>query len=95
MTSEWAFLNLRRSFSDICEYDYEQVTDNSGFLQVNVGLKDNIPGADTMKEMLRTKGADVIREKLACYVDSLKQGMIWYKLQSLQRADTCNNRPGV
>lgn len=43
--------------------------------QVNITVKEDKPGAAALKEMLRTRGADLIREKLAAYVDKLKSGM--------------------
>lgn len=44
-------------------------------VQVNITVKEDKPGAAALKEMLRTRGADLIREKLAAYVDKLKSGM--------------------
>lgn len=43
-------------------------------LQVAVSVKDSKPGSDSLKEMIRTKGADIIRERLATYLDTLRIG---------------------
>lgn len=44
-------------------------------VEVLVSLKDDFsskPGADQLKELMRTKGADSVRDKLATYIDRLK-----------------------
>jgi len=41
-----------------------------------VTVKDKTSGADAIKEMIRVKGAEVIRERLANYIDTLKIGRL-------------------
>ncbi|KAF6040872.1 AHSA1 [Bugula neritina] len=41
-------------------------------IEVMVTVKDKTSGADAIKEMIRVKGAEVIRERLANYIDTLK-----------------------
>jgi hypothetical protein len=43
-------------------------------VDVNVATTSTGPDADAMKQMMRTVGANLIREQLAKYIKSLKEG---------------------
>lgn len=43
-------------------------------IEVSVTVKETNSGAQTLKELIRTRGADQIRECCANYIDSLRQG---------------------
>ncbi|XP_023209383.1 activator of 90 kDa heat shock protein ATPase homolog 1-like [Centruroides sculpturatus] len=49
-------------------------------VDINISIKTNNPESEILKEYMRSKGAEIIREKLAIYISSLKeefsQGMI-------------------
>lgn len=47
---------------------------NADEVDVNVTTSATGPDADAMKQLMRTVGAKVIREQLAKYIKSLKEG---------------------
>jgi len=64
---------------------------------VNVTVSTSSPAADSLKEMIRTRGAVLIREQLAKYIKSLQedftQGMLLPKKETVQSASVAVKSP--